>query len=296
MKIGLMTTPWEWPVDSVRVAQLAEERGIESIWFGEHSHLPVPTQHAFSRETPEFYRRVPDPFVVLAAIAASTTTIRLGTGISLPAEHDPLTLAKTIATLDQVSGGRFEWGVGYGWNPLEMINRGLNPQQRMATFREVVLAVRRLWTQESARADGPLVRFTESWSWPKPRQQPHPPIMLGCRAGDRAFGQLVEFCDGWLPEVRQTIGDIDATLPELRARWERAGRDPLSLRLTFIDSGFWKDVDVERFRDEVMIKADVLHRLRVLGADRVIIGMPMFRRDDVEQMLDVVASAIELAA
>lgn len=287
-----MTTPWEEPADSVRVGQLAEERGIESIWFGEHSHLPVPTEHAFSGHTPEFYRRVPDPYLVLAAISTATTTIRLGTGISLPAEHNPLTLAKSIATLDRLSGGRFEWGVGYGWNPLEMANRGLDPRRRMATFREVVLAVRRLWTQETARADGPNVRFTESWSWPKPAQQPHPPILLGCRAGNRSFGQLVEFCDGWMPEVRQTMADIDETLPRLRALWEQAGRNPDALRLTFIDSGFWKDVGVARYRDNVRITVDALLRLRDLGADRVIIGMPMFCLDDVEPMLDVVADAV----
>ena len=175
-----------------------------------------------------------------------------------------------------------------------MANRGLDPQYRMATFRDVVLAVRRLWTQERAQADGPRVRFTESWFWPKPSQQPHPPILLGCRAGDRSFGQLVEFCDGWMPEVRQTIADIDETLPRLRALWEQAGRDPAALRLTFIDSGFWKDVDARRYRDEVMIKPDVLLRLRDLGADRVIVGMPMFRLDDVEPMLDSVAGMTTL--
>lgn len=287
-----MTTPWEYPSDSVRIAQMAEERGIESIWFGEHSHLPVPTEHAFSRDTPEFYRRVPDPFVVLSAIASVTKTIRLGTAISLPAEHNPLTLAKTIATLDQLSGGRFEWGVGYGWNPLEMVNRGLDPRYRMATFREVVRAVHALWTQETARADGPRVIFTESWSWPKPNQQPHPPTLLGCRPGERAFGQLVEFCDGWMPEIRQTIDDIDDSLADLRARWERAGRDPASLRLTLIDSGFWKDVDVPRYRTDVARKRAVLERVRDLGVDRVIIGMPMFRLDDVERTLDIVAAEV----
>lgn len=170
MKIGLMTTPWESPTDMVRIAQLAEARGIESIWVGEHSHFPVASRHPFAQDTPAFYRRVPDPYIVLATIAAATKTIRLGTGISLPAEHNPLTLAKLLATLDQVAHGRLEWGVGYGWNRLEMVNRGLDPRHRMATFREVVLAVKALWTQDVTASDGKFVRFSESWSWPKPVQ------------------------------------------------------------------------------------------------------------------------------
>jgi probable F420-dependent oxidoreductase len=292
MKVGVMPTPWETPTDLVRVAQLAEARGIESIWFGEHSHLPIPTTHAFSADTPEFYRRVPDPYIVLAAIAAATNTIRLGTGISLPAEHNPLTLAKALATLDQTSGGRFEWGIGYGWNRLEMVNRGLNPRNRMARLREVVMAVRQLWTQDVAGYTGDHVSFTDSWSWPKPVQAPHPPILLGCRAGDRAFGQLVEFCDGWLPSVAQTLSGIDDTLPRLRRMWAGAGRDPDALRLTFMDTGFWKDVTVDKFRDRLRIAPSLLLRLQDLGADRVIVGMPLFRTGDIEPMLDAVADLV----
>lgn len=295
MRIGVMPTPRESPTDLIRVARLAEERGIESIWLGEHSHLPVPTKHAFANETPEFYRRVPDPYIVLAAIAAATKTIRLGTGISLPAEHNPLTLAKSLATLDQTSGGRFEWGIGYGWNQLEMVNRGLDPRNRMATLREVVLAVRQLWTHDVAGFDGEYVRFSDSWSWPKPEQRPHPPILLGARAGRRAFEQLVEFCDGWLPSVTQTLSDIDETLPRLQRLWADAGKDPAGLRLTFIDTGFWNDVTVDTFRETARVAPATLIRLRELGADRMIVGMPLFRTGDAEPMLDAVAELIALA-
>lgn len=133
MKIGL-TTAWESPTGMVRIAQLAEDRGFESIWVGEHSHFPVDSRHPFTKRTPEFYRRVPDPYVVLAAIASTTKSIRLGTGISLPAEHNPLTLAKSLATLDQATDGRLEWRVGYGWNQLEMVNRrSVKPFRRSMT-------------------------------------------------------------------------------------------------------------------------------------------------------------------
>lgn len=289
MRIAVMPTPSDSIADLIRFAQLAEERGIESIWLGEHSHLPVPTEHAFHDETPEFYRHVPDPYIALAAVAAATSRIRLGTAISLPAEYEPLTLAKMLATLDQASNGRFEWGVGYGWNKLEMVNRGLDPRHRMSTFREVVLAVRRLWTQDVADYDGDHVRFTPSWSWPKPRQQPHPPIWLGCRAGPRAFGQLAEFCDGWLPSVGQSLDGIESQLDRLRIAWASAGRSPAEPRITFIDTGFWKDVSVQDYRERVRISPSTVARLRDLGTERLIVGVPHFHADSAEPMLDAAA-------
>jgi alkanesulfonate monooxygenase SsuD/methylene tetrahydromethanopterin reductase-like flavin-dependent oxidoreductase (luciferase family) len=173
-----------------------------------------------------------------------------------------------------------------------MVNRGLDPRQRMATFREVVLAVKTLWTQDVAAYDGKHVRFSESWSWPKPVQRPNPPILLGCRAGERAFGQLAEFCDGWMPSVTQSLPTIDDDLRGLRKVWAAAGRDPAQLRLSFMDTGFFADVDVRRYRDEVRITPRLLDRLRELGADRVIVGMPLFRLRDVEAMLDEVANLL----
>lgn len=291
MRIGVMTTPWGDPAEVAVVARMAEERGIESIWLGEHSHLPVGTRHDFSSETPEFYRRVPDPYISLAAVAAATEVIRIGTAIALPAEHDPLTIAKTIATLDLLSHGRFEWGVGYGWNRPEMVNRGLDPRHRMSRFREVVLAVRELWTQQTAAFDGVHVRFTESWSLPKPVQQPWPPILLGCRAGQRAFSQLVEFCDGWLPSLVQAGDGLSDSFNHLTAAWRAAGRDG-SPALTVIDSGFWADIDVEAFRVRTVRTATTISSLNELGADRLIVGMPLFRKTDAEPMLDIVATLV----
>src|SRR3954451_4312791 len=216
MKIGVMATAWEDPADCVRLAQLAEERDIESIWFGEHSHLPTDTQHAFAAETPEFYRRIPDPYIVLAGIAANTTRIRMGTGIALPAQASPLTVAKQTATLDRLSNGRFEWGVGYGWNQQEMIDQRLDPRYRMATFAESVRAVRRLWEDDVSSFQGEHVRFGDCYSYPKPQQKPGPPILLGCRPSPRAFRHLAEFCDGWMPSIVQCLDDIGGSLSDLR--------------------------------------------------------------------------------
>jgi alkanesulfonate monooxygenase SsuD/methylene tetrahydromethanopterin reductase-like flavin-dependent oxidoreductase (luciferase family) len=202
-----------------------------------------------------------------------------------------------VATLDQLSHGRFEWGVGYGWNKTEMRDHGLDPKHRMAAFGEVVAAVRELWTKEVASFDGVHVRFQECWSYPKPYQSPHPPILLGARAGRRAFAQLVEHCDGWLPSVDLGFEGAEASLSELRRRFDDAGRDPASLRVTFLDSrGFWLDVDVETYRAKRRVALDVVKKVRDLGADRLVVGMPRFRTTDIEQMLDAVAELIPAAS
>jgi alkanesulfonate monooxygenase SsuD/methylene tetrahydromethanopterin reductase-like flavin-dependent oxidoreductase (luciferase family) len=177
MKVGLMTTPRESTADTVAIAQMAEDRGIESIWLGEHSHLPTATEHAFHEETPDFYKRVPDPYITVAAAASVTKRIRLGTAISLPAEHNPLSLAKTPATLDHASAGCFEWGVGYGWNQLEMVNRGLDPRYRMATFRH--------------RADTPGHDLDYFVAGPNRRRR-----ISGLGAGGAGLGELLFLCRG----------------------------------------------------------------------------------------------------
>lgn len=297
MQIGLMATAWDDPRDCVRLAVMAEERGIESIWFGEHSHLPVGEDHAFVRQMPEFYRRIPDPYVVLAAIAARTRVIRLGTGIALPGQGDPLHLAKTVASLDVLCGGRFEWGVGYGWNETELRDHGIDPRYRMSRFGEVLAAVRGLWTHDRFTFGGKHIQFAECWSYPKPVQAPGPPILLGCRATARAFEQLVDHCDGWLPSIEQALDTADVSIAKLRSRFAEAGRDPASLQLTFMDSrGFWLDVDTDTYKTKRRVKRATVERVRDLGADRLIVGMPLFTVDTIEPMLDAVAELIPAAA
>ncbi len=296
LEIGLQTNSLEDPQTFVRLAVLAEQRGIESIWFGEHSHCPTEEGHAFVAELPDFYRRIPDPYVVMAAIAASTTTIRIGTSIALPAQGDALTLAKTVATLDRLSDGRFEWGVGYGWNQTEMRDHGLDPRNRMSTFAETMAAVRELWHNEVASFAGDFVRFEPCWSYPKPAQNPHPPILLGCRRSPRAFSQLVEYCDGWIPSTDQSLEVGEAAIDELRSRFADAGRDPRSLKVTYVDSrGYWRDVDVETFRSRRRLPVDTVKRVRDLGADRLVIGMPLYREELMEPMLDAVLELAEAA-
>ncbi len=167
----------------IDLAQRAEDRGMDCIFQGEHSHIPVTTEYPASAATggkmPEFYRRFPDVFVTLAAAAAVTTRIRLGTGVALVAEHNSFHLAKATATLDRISGGRLDFGVGYGWNAPELANNGVPWEDRRQAFGEKLAVLKRLWTEDAVASDSTYSSFTESWVWPKPEQKPHPPVLLG---------------------------------------------------------------------------------------------------------------------
>jgi probable F420-dependent oxidoreductase len=182
------------------VAPMIEDHGLDALFVGEHTHIPVATRHPGHPDgLPEFYKRFLDPFVQLSVAAAVTERVRIGTGVVLVAERNPLELAKAVASLDVVSGGRVEVGVGYGWNPLEMANNGVDPPTRRAVFREKLAAVRRLWTEETVAAEGTYVRFTESWSYPKPVQSPHPPVLIGAAASEATFDDVLALGEGWYP-------------------------------------------------------------------------------------------------
>ena len=191
----------------VDIARRAEDRGMDCIFQGEHSHIPVGTEYPRSAGTdgkvPEFYRRFPDMFVLLAAAAAVTSRIRLGTGITLVAEHNSFHLAKATATLDRVSGGRLDFGVGYGWNPPELANNGVPWEERRQVFGEKLEVLKRLWTEESVAHDGTYGSFTESWVWPKPVQTPHPPVLLGASGFRWQLEDVVRLADGWYPQTRE---------------------------------------------------------------------------------------------
>lgn len=200
------------------VAPMVEEHGLDALFIGEHTHTPVATTNPeYPDGLPEFYKRFPDPFVQLGVAAALTERVRLGFGILLVAERSPLEVAKAVATLDMVSGGRVELGVGYGWNPLEMVNNGIDPATRRAVLREKLAAIRRLWTEDVAGFDGEFVNFTDSWSYPKPVQKPHPPILIGGTATKANFDDVVNLADGWYPE------GADDLLDKMKILTERAG-------------------------------------------------------------------------
>src|SRR5215207_8874493 len=201
MDIGVMVFPTERVPGPVRLGTEAEARGFESLWLPEHTHIPTGRKTPFpgGEPLPEHYKRTLDPFVGLAAAASVTTALKLATGICLVAQRDPIVLAKEVASVDRVSDGRFLFGIGVGWNIDEMEQHGVDPKRRRAQVRESILAMKALWTEDEASFDGEFVRFSPSWSWPKPVQQPHPPVLMGGAAGPTTFRHVVEYCDGWMP-------------------------------------------------------------------------------------------------
>ncbi len=231
MRIGLAIQATDRSMSPVELAKEAEERGFYSLYLPEHTHIPTsrrtppPTGEA---ELSEEYLRSLDPYIALAAASAVTSKIRLGTGIGLVAQHDPITLAKELATLDWLSGGRLVLGIGYGGTREEMENHGIDVKRRRARVRESMLAMQALWSQEVASFDGEFVRFEASWQWPKPVQQPRPRVLIGGGPGPRLFAHVAEYADGWMP-----IGGagVKESLPALRRALEERGRDPGALHV-----------------------------------------------------------------
>jgi probable F420-dependent oxidoreductase len=271
MHIGLALFATDRCMDPAQLAREAEARGFHSLYLPEHTHIPVSrrTPPPTGDETlPEEYARTLDPFVALAAASSLTERIRLGTGIALVAQHDPITLAKTVATLDHVSGGRVVLGIGYGWNREEMQSHGIDPARRRARVRETVLAMQELWSKETAEFEGEFVRFERSWQWPKPIQQPRPRVLIGGAPGPGLFAHIAEFADGWIP-----IGGagLKEALPELRRVVEAAGRDPGALHV--VPMGVLPD-DAK------------LGYYRSLGVTEAVLRLPSASRDEVLPVLD----------
>jgi probable F420-dependent oxidoreductase len=202
VKIGVTLHATDRSMSPVELACEAEARGFHSFYIPEHTHIPT------SRRTPaptgdaelgDEYKRSLDPYIALAAAASRTERILLGTGIGLVAQHDAITFAKQLATLDVVSDGRLVLGIGYGWNHEEMENHGIDVKRRRELVREKMLAMQALWSQEVASFEGEFVRFEPSWQWPKPIQQPRPRVLLGGAPGPTLFAHVAEYGDGWIP-------------------------------------------------------------------------------------------------
>lgn len=237
-----------------------EERGYESLWFGEHSHIPAArrTPYPAGGEMPAPYRSMMDPFLSLLLAAEATSTLRIGTGVALPLEHDVFDLAKTVATLDRLSGGRLLFGVGVGWNVEELANHRptLPWAQRYVALRDCVAALRSLWCDEASEYHGAFYDFDPVWAFPKPVQQPHPPILCGTggRVGTR---EAVAWADGWMP-MDVALGDVARKVARFREAAAAAGRDPLSIPITMVTFGDPSRVALETYRE--------------LGVERVVIG------------------------
>jgi len=205
-------------------ARAAAERGFDAVLLPEHTHIPVSTESPYpgGGALPERYRRTLDPYVALSVVAARTD-LSIGTCVSLVAQHDPIALAKTIATLDFLSGGRFSLGVGYGWNGPELANHGRDVAKRRAIVREHVALMRALWQDAEAEFHGDHASLAPSWAWPKPAQRPSVPVLLGCRLTPAGQAEITRWADGWIGFA----GDLEpfaGQLAELRSRWAEAGR------------------------------------------------------------------------
>jgi len=258
----------------VELARSAEERGFSSLWVPEHTHIPTSrrTPSPTGEPLPEEYKRTLDPFVSLAMAAAVTTRLRIGTGIALPAQRDPIITAKESATLDHLSGGRFDLGIGFGWNLDELEDHGGSKATRRDVARERVLAMQRLWADDVASFDGEHVHLSPSWAWPKPVQRvdgkPAVPVLLGGAAGPTLFRHIAEYGDGWIP-----IGGAGLTsaFDDLRATTEAAGRDPDQLRIVPFGS---------------LPDAGKLAHYESLGATETVLRLPSGGRNEVLRTLD----------
>jgi probable F420-dependent oxidoreductase len=227
LHFGLSIFPTDLSATPAELGRAAEERGFESLFFPEHTHIPVSrrTPYPAGGELPQEYWRTLDPFVALTAAACATERLRVGTGICLIVERDPITTAKEIASLDLVSGGRFLFGVGAGWNLEEMENHGTDPARRFGLMRERIEAMKQIWTQEEAEYHGKQVDFDPIWAWPKPVQKPHPPILVGGH-GPRVFDRVLQFGDEWLPNNIGNRELLCEQIEALRARGrEEQGRE-----------------------------------------------------------------------
>jgi probable F420-dependent oxidoreductase len=276
---GIMMFPTDYAIDPAALAEEVEDRGFDSLWFPEHSHIPTKRESPYpgGGDLPRMYLHTYDPFVALTAAAAATTTLKLATGICLVIERDTITTAKEVASLDRLSGGRFLFGIGGGWNREEMADHGTDPKTRMRLMGEQVKAMKELWTQEEAEFHGEFVDFDPSWAWPKPLQDPHPPIYVG-GMGPGVEDRLLDYGDAWLPQ-RVGPDNLDEFARRADALQQRAavagrGRIPMSL-----------------FGAETSPEA--LDGYRRIGLERAIYGVSSADRDTVLKELDELAKLVD---
>jgi probable F420-dependent oxidoreductase len=284
MKLGVTIFPTDYTISPAKLAVAAEERGFESMWFPEHSHIPISRQSPppGGGDVPKHYYDCMDPLVGLASAASVTKTIKLCTGICLVIQRDPFQLAKEIATLDSISGGRVLFGIGGGWNAEEMADHGTSFKTRFELMRERVAALKVIWTQDEAEYHGEFVDFAPMATEPKPAQKPHPPIIV---AGGFPHGarRAIEYGDGWLPVDGRNLNAIEV-LPRFREMAAEAGREADALGVSL----FGVDGDMARI--------DQISRYRDAGIERVIFRLPSKGSDTVLPLLDELAALAPAAA
>jgi probable F420-dependent oxidoreductase len=271
MLVGAFYFPTDYGMDVAELAAALETRGFDSLFVCEHTHIPVSRRTPFPSggELPKRYAHTHDPFVALSFAAAATRTLKLGTGICLVPQRDPIVTAKSVASLDMLSGGRFIFAMGGGWNVEEMEDHGTQYDTRFKVLRERALAMKELWTKDEAEFHGEFVNFDKTWAYPKPKQKPHPPLFLGGET-DHTLKRVVEFCDGWFPRPRSGW-EPKSAVKRLRETALAAKRDPKTLSITVFGAP----------TDEAGLAP-----YREAGIERVLFGVPDAGRDEVLQLLD----------
>ena len=270
METGVAIFPTHDAIAPADMARLAEEHGLESLFFPEHTHIPASRESPYpgGPSLPRKYAHTYDLFVAITAAVTATSRLRVGSGVCLVIQRDPIITAKEVASVDFLSGGRFEFGVGAGWNREEMADHGTDPRRRMALLRERVEAMKEIWTAEEASYEGEFVKFDRIWSWPKPAQRPHPPVLVG-GDGPTVMDRVLAFGDAWMPNYAPE--GILERAAELRARADR----PVSLQV-------------------MGVPADpaVLEAYAAAGFDRALHWLPSAPRGPVERELDAFERAI----
>jgi probable F420-dependent oxidoreductase len=276
MNLGVVIFPTEAVQAPPELARMAEEHGFESLLFPEHSHIPASRESPYpgGGGLPPQYSRAHDPFVALASAATATERIRIGTGICLVIQRDPIITAKEVASIDRLSGGRFLFGVGAGWNAEEMRNHGTDPARRFGIMRERIEAIKTIWAEDEASYHGRYVNFERIWCWPKPAQQPHPPVLVGGN-GARVIDRVIAFGDEWMP-TRVEDEQLIARIEELERRASEAGRSRIPVTV------------VGMMRDPARIE-----RLEAAGVTRAIFFLPQDGPDEVERGLGRYVAAVE---
>jgi probable F420-dependent oxidoreductase len=271
MDIGVLIFATDYSIRTDELAIALEERGFESLFLPEHTHIPASRISPWpgGADLPKDYWHTHDPFVALSYAAAVTKNLKLGTGICLLSQREPIVTAKSVASLDMMSNGRFIFGIGGGWNVEEMEDHGVEYKTRFAQMREHVLAMKALWTEEDAVYRGDFVRFEASWAHPKPVQKPHPPVILGGET-DYTLRRIVDYGDGWLPRARRGF-DAAGNMARLKAMADEAGRDASELSV----SVFGAPAD-----------AGVLADYAEAGINRALLTLPSVPRDEIMVLLD----------
>jgi probable F420-dependent oxidoreductase len=274
MKIGIAMFPTDYSITPAELGQAAEERGFESLWFPEHTHIPTSRLSPWpgGPNLPDVYKQTLDPFMALTAAAAATKRIKLATGICLVVERDAIHTAKNVATIDYLSGGRFIFGVGGGWNAEEMANHGTAFKTRFSLMHERIEAMKAIWANDVAEYHGAHVNFEPLWAWPKPVQKPHPPILVG-GAFPHGARRALAYGNGWMPIGGRDLDPVQV-LPRFRQMVAEAGRNP-------------DDVPMSVFAAHQ--NAERLKRYRDAGVNRAVFMLPTAARDALLKDLDAAA-------